>query len=109
VRVRRNFALSRRALLRHRVRTALAISGTAVGVAAVLIMVSLGEGAEREVLDQIEAMGRNVLVVNAGPAERLVGRSTRRGPVTTLKLSDAEAIPSPRRLRTGLPESNTAP
>ncbi len=92
MRVRRNFALSRRALLRHRVRTALAVSGTAVGVAAVLIMVSLGEGAEREVLDQIEAMGRNVLVVAAGPAESLVGRSTRRGPVTTLKLSDADAI-----------------
>lgn len=92
MRVRRNFTLSRRALLRHRVRTALAISGTAVGVAAVLIMVALGEGAEREVLDQIEAMGRNVLAVTAGPAERLVGRSARQGLVSTLKLSDAEAI-----------------
>lgn len=92
MKVRRNFALSRRALVRHRVRTALAVSGTAVGVAAVLIMIALGEGAEREVLRQIEAMGRNVLVVAAGPADRPVGRSTRRGPVTTLKLSDAEAI-----------------
>lgn len=92
MRIRRNFVLSRRALVRHRVRTALAVSGTAVGVAAVLIMVALGEGAEREVLEQIEAMGRNVLAVTAGPAERLVGRSTRRGPVTTLDLADAEAI-----------------
>ncbi len=92
MRVRRNFALSRRALLRHKVRTALAISGTAVGVGAVLVMVALGEGAEREVIEQIEAMGRNVLMVTAAPAERLVGRAPRRGLVTTLKLSDAEAI-----------------
>ena len=55
-------------------------------------MVALGEGAEREVLERIDAVGRNLLVVTAGPAERLVGRSNGRGPVTTLKLSDAEAI-----------------
>ena len=55
-------------------------------------MVALGEGAEREVIEQIDAMGRNVLMVTARPAERLVGRSARRGLARTLKLSDSEAI-----------------
>ena len=65
MKIRRNLGLSRKALLRHRVRTALAVSGTGVGVAAVVVMVSIGEGAERELLGQIDAMGRNLLVLTA--------------------------------------------
>lgn len=92
MKIRRNLGLSRKALLRHRVRTALAVSGTGVGVAAVVVMVSIGEGAERELLGQIDAMGRNLLVVTASPARPLVGRSTTGGLVTTLTPADAQAM-----------------
>ena len=92
MRIRRNFALSRKALLRHRVRTALAISGTGIGVAAVLVMIAIGEGAQRELMDRIEAMGRNLLVITAGTAEPLVGRPRGGNFVTTLRPADAEAI-----------------
>lgn len=92
MRIRRNFGLSRKALLRHRVRTALAISGTGIGVAAVLVMVAIGQGAERELMAQIEAMGGNLLIVTAGRAEPFVGRPGSGGLVNTLKLADAEAI-----------------
>jgi putative ABC transport system permease protein len=81
MKIRRNLGLSRKALLRHRVRTALAVSGTGVGVAAVVVMVSIGEGAERELLGQIDAMGRNLLVVTASPARPL-----------TLTRADAQAM-----------------
>ncbi len=92
MKTRRNLGLSCKALLRHRVRTALTISGTGIGVAAVLVMITIGEGAERELLAQVEAMGGNLLVVTAGRSDPLVGRSTSAGLVNTLKPSDAEAI-----------------
>ncbi len=89
----RNVALSRKALWRHKARTILALTGTAVGVAAVLAMVAIGEGAERDVVGRVQAMGRNMLVVNAAQPERRGGRVNVRGAtVETLKLSDAAAI-----------------
>lgn len=89
----RNVALSRKALWRHKARTILALSGTGVGVAVVLAMMAIGEGAEREVVTRVRAMGRNMLVVNAGQQERRAGRAVVRGAVVeTLTLADASAI-----------------
>lgn len=89
----RNVTLSRNALWRHKARTSLAVTGMAVGVAAMLTVVALGEGAEREVVGRVQAMGRNMLVVNAAPVERRGGRTYVRGAtVETLTLRDAEAI-----------------
>ena len=70
----------------------LAVVGTGVGVAAVLVMVAVGEGAERELLAQIEALGSNLLIVGAERAEPLVGRPSSGGFVDTLRPSDADAI-----------------
>ena len=89
----RNVVLSRKALWRHRTRTALALGGTAVGVAAVLVMSAIGEGAKQEVVTRIGALGRNLLVVSAGPQERVPGRPVIRGAtVQTLTVADAAAI-----------------
>lgn len=52
-----------RALAAHRLRVALALSGVAIGVAAVLRTGALGAGAEREVARSLETMGTNLLVV----------------------------------------------
>ena len=92
MRLGRNLLLSAKALLRHRIRTALALSGTAVGVGAVLVMTSIGEGAEAEVIWEIEALGRNLLVVSAGDAPRVPWRRRTQPKVTTLTLDDADAI-----------------
>ncbi len=89
----RNVTLSRKALWRYRARTILALTGTAIGVAAVLAMVAIGEGAKREVVARVQAMGRNMLVVNAAQPERRGGRVNARGAtVETLMLGDAAAI-----------------
>ena len=88
----RNVGLSRKALWRHKARTVLALTGTGVGVAAVLAMVAIGEGAERDVVSKVRAMGRNMLVVNAAPPERRGGRAVRGATVETLTLADAAAI-----------------
>jgi len=55
-------------------------------------MVAVGEGAQHEVLQQIEAMGSNLLVVNAGRVKTFAGRERQIGIVTTLKIRDSEAI-----------------
>jgi putative ABC transport system permease protein len=92
MRLGRNLLLSTKALLRHRVRTALALSGTAVGVGAVLVMTAVGEGAEEKVVTEIEALGRNLLTVSAGDAPRVPWRRRTNPKVATLTLADADAI-----------------
>jgi len=92
MRLGRNLLLSAKALLRHRIRTALALSGTAVGVGAVLVITAIGEGAEKEVLSEIEALGQDLLVVSAGDAPRVPWRRRTEPKVTTLTLDDADAV-----------------
>jgi putative ABC transport system permease protein len=89
----RNVPLSWKALRRHTARTVLALTGTAVGIAALLTMVAVGEGAERDVVSRVRAMGRNMLVVNAAPAARRGGRDYQPGAtVETLTLVDATTV-----------------
>lgn len=92
MRLGRNLLLSTKALLRHRIRTALALSGTAVGVGAVLVLTAVGEGARDAVLTEIEALGENLLVVSAGDAPLVPWRSRTEPKVTTLTLEDAGAL-----------------
>jgi putative ABC transport system permease protein len=92
MRLGRNLLLSTKALLRHRLRTALALSGTAVGVGAVLVMTAVGEGAEDKVVSEIEALGRNLLVVSTGDAPRVPWRQRTTPKVTTMSVADADAI-----------------
>jgi putative ABC transport system permease protein len=93
LRVLPNLRLSLRAFATHRIRTALAISGTAVGVAGVLVLTAVGEGARTAVQRRIESLGRNMLVVSAGKIESRAGREvTGKGWRRTLKASDAAAL-----------------
>ncbi|QLE85292.1 FtsX-like permease family protein [Shewanella sp. Scap07] len=61
----------------HKLRTALTLLGMIFGVGAVIAMLSVGEGAEREALKMIESMGVNNLVVNARPADGEALKSVR--------------------------------
>ncbi len=83
---------SLRTLVAHRVRSALAVAAVAIGIAAVVLTVAIGKGAEREVLGGIASMGDDLLVVRPSQARRLVARRAVRGVVTSLRLEDAGAI-----------------
>ena len=62
--------LAIRSLLQHKLRAALSILGVICGVMAVLAMLSIGEGAKQEALDQIEQLGtRNIYVKAAALTE----------------------------------------
>ena len=77
-----------RALQVSPVRTALTLLGVIIGVASVVAMLALGNGAREQVLQQIQLLGTNLLLVKPGaPGVRGAGAQ-----VTTLVPSDAEAI-----------------
>ncbi|MCK5145670.1 ABC transporter permease [bacterium] len=88
----RNLKISQKALLLHKMRTLLALLGIIVGVSAVIIMVAIGNGARHEIVSQIEAMGTNLIIINAGDVRTFTGRQQIRGKVTTLTLQDAKTI-----------------
>lgn len=92
MRLYRNVALSRRALCARRLRSTLALLGLSVGIAAVIAVRALGEGAEREAVRKIESMGTNLLVVQAGRTRTIAGRARQESLATTLTLDDAAAI-----------------
>ena len=80
-----------RALARNKVRSALTMLGIIIGVASVIAMVSLGQGAQQEVQARISGMGTNLLVVMAG-SERTGGMRAGMGTGTTLTPEDVTAI-----------------
>lgn len=63
--IRENVQIGWRGLLSHKMRSMLTMLGIIFGVAAVIAMVSIGEGARLETLRQIELMGTNTIRVKA--------------------------------------------
>ena len=57
-----------RALRGHRLRTGMSLLGVAIGVAAVVTLTALGEGARRYVIGQFAAVGTNLVIVVPGGA-----------------------------------------
>jgi len=54
-----------RSLMMHRLRTFLSTLGILFGVAAVVSMLSIGEGAKQETLEQIEQLGTNTILIKS--------------------------------------------
>ncbi len=80
-----------RALRRNKLRSALTMLGIIIGVAAVITMVSIGQGADAAVQKQILSLGTNLLMVIPG-ATTSSGVRSGWGGVSTLNTSDAVAI-----------------
>ena len=87
-----SLAIAIKALLAHKMRTFLASLGILIGIAAVIIMVAIGKGSQKEVMDVIAGMGENLITVNAGEMTRRGGRLRLTGNVTTLTVRDANRI-----------------
>ena len=80
-----------RALRRNKTRAALTMLGIFIGVAAVIAMVAVGNGARASVQAQIQSLGTNLLVVLPG-ATTSAGVRAGLGSASTLSVSDAQAI-----------------
>jgi len=83
--------LALRVLARNPLRAGLTMLGIIIGVAAMVAMVSLGQGAGASIQAQIASLGTNVLIVIPG-ATTVSGVRTGFGGVSTLTLEDAREI-----------------
>src|SRR2546425_10262363 len=83
--------ISLKALNRNKIRSVLTMLGIIIGVGAVIAMVSLGQGAQRQVQEEIAAMGTNTLQVWAG-SMRSFGVRGGLGSMNTLTADDFEAM-----------------
>jgi macrolide transport system ATP-binding/permease protein len=79
------------ALARNKMRSALTMLGVFIGVAALIAMVAIGQGANDAVRKQIESLGTNLLVVVPG-ATTMGGMRSGQGSASTLTVVDAEAL-----------------
>ena len=81
------------ALSANKSRSALTILGIVIGIASVISLISIGQGAARDIQANIESLGSNLLVVMPG-SQGGVGNVVRggSGSATTLTLDDARAI-----------------
>jgi putative ABC transport system permease protein len=87
----RNLRLSVRAISRARTRTLLSVSGVAIGIAAVAMLIGAGVGAERALRKALEPLGHNLLSVNTGQTRSSALRGAGRLG-TTLTIADWHAI-----------------
>ena len=80
------------AILSHRLRTVLSMLGIAIGVGAVILLTSIGEGTRRFIVAEFSQFGTNVIAIHPGRAKTsgmpgVFGGSTRH-----LTIDDAEAL-----------------
>jgi putative ABC transport system permease protein len=87
------FRVAIRALGRNKARSALTMLGIVIGVAAVIAMVSIGQGAQASVQEQIANVGTNLLFLRAG-SQNVGGVQTGTDDTgsRSLKVEDIEAI-----------------
>jgi len=82
------------ALKANKSRSALTMLGIIIGVGAVILVMSLGQGAQNLILGQINALGSNTVYVEPGSFEggNLQQSTLEEMTIKTLKIKDAEAI-----------------
>ncbi|OQW96175.1 MAG: multidrug ABC transporter substrate-binding protein [Verrucomicrobia bacterium A1] len=84
------FLLAMRELRRNVMRSFLTMLGIIIGVAAVIILVTLGGGVTRQVTEQIASLGSNLLMIT--PGKQMGPGQTPGAPPALFKVADAEAI-----------------
>ena len=80
------------AIRTRRMRSALTMLGILIGIAAVMLTVGLGQGAQQEVASQINKLGSNLLIVQPGSSTSLSGIRGGGGSATTLTTADASML-----------------
>jgi putative ABC transport system permease protein len=83
------------AMRTHRMRSGLTVLGILIGIAAVILTVGLGIGAQQQVTAQVEALGTNLLIISPGSTTSTTGFRGGFGSASTLTQADAQALASP--------------
>jgi putative ABC transport system permease protein len=86
------FRTALEAIRSHRMRSILTMLGILIGIAAVILTVGLGKGAQDQVRAQIDKLGSNLLIVAPGSTTASTGLRGGRGSASTLTTKDAIAL-----------------
>ena len=73
-------------------RTGLTVLGIVIGIASVIVMLAIGNGAQASISSSISSLGSNILTVVGGGGNRQGGVNMGRSTQQTLKMEDADAI-----------------
>ncbi|HLP03588.1 MAG TPA: ABC transporter permease [Opitutaceae bacterium] len=103
MKLRRSLRSTLHPLLAYPLRTALALSGIAVGVAAFLVARAIGDGAKLEMARAVDALGTDLLLVKPLPIRTPVARPQFAGWATTLQPEDVAAIAALPKIRAVAP------
>jgi putative ABC transport system permease protein len=79
------------AVVTHKLRSFLTVLGIVIGIAAVIVLMSIGSGVQASILSNLSALGANTITVSPG-ASRSGGVRGGFGSASTLTLEDAQAI-----------------
>ena len=93
-----NLRLALRSLSANKLRAALTMLGITIGVAAVITLLSVGQGVSRYVAAQFEGLGSNLVFVFAGQFRPGFGGPGRRAGDSVLTMEDAIALSDPARV-----------
>jgi len=76
----------------HKLRSSLTILGIVIGIAAVISLMSIGKGAEADILSRIETLGSDLITIRPGASVGFGGVRSAAGSAATLTMEDAAAI-----------------
>ncbi|KLU63719.1 macrolide export ATP-binding/permease protein MacB [Desulfosporosinus acididurans] len=88
-----NIRIALRGLRSNKLRSVLTMLGIIIGVGAVIIMVSIGQGAKASVAGQIQGLGSNLLIVTPGQSNT-AGVKGGMGSLNNMTMDDVNAIKS---------------
>jgi macrolide transport system ATP-binding/permease protein len=100
--LRESLTMAMRTIAGNRLRAALTMLGIIIGVSSVVAMLGIGQGAQVEVAEQIEALGADLLTIRAGE-RRMRGRG---GETRTLVAGDVSALTRLPGVAAVIPESD---
>ena len=100
-----SFLMAWASIVANRMRSILTMLGIIIGVAAVITLVSIGNGVTKQVTDSISSLGSNLLIVMPG-APRTPGVKPSAGSQKSLKVADYEAIAKMDEVKEASPVTN---
>ncbi len=86
------FRFTLRSVLAHRLRSALTSLGIGIGVTAVVLLTSIGQGVSQYIVEEFTQFGTNILAIQPGKANTLGVSAGVFNSVRPLSLADAEAL-----------------
>ena len=81
-----------KAIMNNKFRSFLSMLGIIIGVAAVIVMMAIGQGSKESIRENISAMGTNIIMIRPGADKGMGGVRQDPSSMQTLKVDDYEAL-----------------